>query len=129
MENVIYGWIIGKNNGNYQGSHLKATGCDINPLTIKKEKNNKIARSYNTERAYRMCISDIAKWTSLTCKVPTRMITNKIWILIVRVEEKLNIEKSPEEDMCIITIKKCLCNIDQYICSGIYIKPKMVLQN
>ena len=41
-------------------------------------------------------------------KVPWRKIKHSILILIMRVEENLNLEKSPNEDMSVMEIIKCL---------------------
>ena len=40
-------------------------------------------------------------------KVPRRNISN-IWVLIKQVQEKSDVKKSPEEEMCLREINKCL---------------------
>ena len=89
------------------------------PLTMKKSTiTSKIARTYDEERAYKICVSDIIKWrktTSLTFKVPKKKMTEKMMILIKEVQRKLFVERSPEEETCKMALKNCLHNRDQLI--------------
>ena len=50
----------------------------------------------------------LRKSTNLKFKarIPKRKIADKMWILIMKVEEKLNAEKSAEEEMCKIFTKE-----------------------
>ena len=59
----------------------------------------------------------LRKSTNLKFKarIPKRKIADKMWILIMEVEEKLNAEKSAEEEMCLRAIKKYLQKRDHFL--------------
>ena len=78
----------------------------------------KIARTYDEERAYRIYISSIIKWrktTSLAFEPPKHKFTSEMQIMVMEIEKKVSINKSPEEEMCKNAIKNCLHNRDQLI--------------